>query len=106
MMHHAMHNMVHEVHRNRNNFVTREFPRSRHSAGIRRRVACADEELMGELADLFELMHGAPESFRTLRAAIRDRRDYEPSRRSRAERFEESDPEGWAAYVAEGGYAG
>ncbi len=61
---------------------------------------------MDELADLFELMHGAPESFRTLRAVIRDRSDYEPSRRAWADRLEEADPEEWAAYVAEGGSAG
>jgi hypothetical protein len=60
---------------------------------------------MGELAELFELMHGAPVSFRTLRAVIRDWGDYEPSRRARAELFEQADPEGWAAYVAEGGTA-
>jgi hypothetical protein len=58
---------------------------------------------LGELAELFELMHGAPESFRTLRAVIRDSIDHEPVRRRHAQQLEEADAEGWAAYLAEGG---
>lgn len=59
--------------------------------------------MSSELAELFELMHGAPESFRTLHAVIRDSIDYEPVRRLHARQLEEADPEGWAAYLAEGG---
>ena len=62
--------------------------------------------MRSELADLFELMHGAPDSFRTLRAVIRTTSDYEPLRSAQAREFEEADPDGWAAYVAEGGESG
>ena len=41
-----------------------------------------------KLADLFELMHSAPESFRTLRAVIRTTSNYEPLRRAQAREFE------------------
>jgi hypothetical protein len=40
--------------------------------------------MSSELADLFELMHGAPESFRTLLGTVRRWHDHEVDRRADA----------------------
>src|SRR5437764_2855182 len=54
---------------------------------------------MGELADLFELMHGAPESFRTLRAVIHSWHDNNLSQEGWLREIRLADPDGWAAYA-------
>ncbi len=50
--------------------------------------------MSSELADLFELMHGAPESFRTLRATIGTWSDVELGARAGERWLEQVEPEG------------